>query len=75
MSLEQLLSSCTRKFTGVKSFWRITQQLQKLYSPANEEDRPSRMITINDYDGNLKLHFDKRSYIGSCIYWSGYYSR
>lgn len=75
MSFEQLLSSFTRKFTGVKGFWRITQHLQKFYSVANETDISKRVATINDYDGNLSLRLDKGSYMGNCIYWSGYYSR
>jgi FkbM family methyltransferase len=75
MSSDQLLSSLTRRFSGVRGFWRIARKLQNFYSFANEKDISKRLETIDDYDGDLKLRLDKGSYMGNCIYWHRYYSK
>lgn len=74
MNSDRLLSNLTRKFSGVKGFWRFTERIRGLYTFADDPDISRRLVTIDDYDGDLKLRLDKGSYMGSCIYWHGYYS-
>jgi FkbM family methyltransferase len=68
------LPKLTRRMSGLKGFWRIANQIQRRF-PASAIEPSDRIVTIDDYDGDLKLRFDKRSHMGNYIYWQGLYSR
>ena len=74
MNEPNILPMITRRLSRIRGGWRLTQKIQSIYS---DEVRPGgeHLVTINDYDRDLKLRLDKGSSMGSAIYWQGYYSK
>jgi FkbM family methyltransferase len=74
MGEPDFLPRLSRRLASVKGLWRIANRIQNRF-PASAIDPSDRIVTIDDYDGDLKLRFDKGSHMGNYIYWQGFYSR
>ncbi len=70
---EETLARLCRKLSGNGLLRGIGRNLRKLAarSPAEGE----RWTVIRDFDGDLELRLDRRSFIGAKIYWTGYHHR
>jgi FkbM family methyltransferase len=60
---------------GIPGFWRITKILERLFPVEIQGGKRPHFVTIDDYDGDLRLKLDVSSYMGRCIYWQSYYGR
>ena len=69
MQSDIYLSAMTRKFGGVPGIRRLTRPLRAHYA-RKYAARPDRLVTIEDYDGDLRMTVDRSTYIGGSIYWN-----
>lgn len=69
MQSDVYLSAMTRRFGGVPGIRRLTRPLRAYYA-RKYAARPDRLVTIDDYDGDLRMTVDRSTYMGGSIYWN-----
>lgn len=72
--MEQHLAKLCRRLRPLPGARHVVRALQKRY--ARRSHAPdARWVTIDDYDGDLKLTVTRSSHNGGTIFWHGYHSR
>lgn len=77
MEADRYLSRITRRFhrlLGTQQSASIAALPRKFYGMRYRPDQ-AYWTVIDDFDGNLRFKLDRSTYMGSAIYWQGYYSR
>jgi len=70
---DRYLSKITRKIGLLPGGKRSVEFLRRYFSK-KYRGKGNAMVVIEDYDGNLRLKFDRSTHMGSLIYWNGYAS-
>ncbi|MBX3298117.1 MAG: FkbM family methyltransferase [Acidobacteria bacterium] len=70
-----IVSRIARSLSQIPGGWRLVKPLQNRFPVQLDSGLKECFVEIADYDGNLRLRLDILSYMGSCVYWYGYYSK
>jgi len=77
VKIEFTLATLSRKVGPFGSRYRVGQRATeplRSHFVAQATGKHSGVVTITDYDGNLKLRIDRWGYMGSRIFWSGFHA-
>jgi len=71
--IEPWLSRWTRKAVFIPGMWRLIERFRRR-SAIQHANGKDAWVTIDDYDGSLKMRIDRSAFMGSSIYWFGYHA-
>ncbi len=72
--MEQQLAKLCRRLRPLPGARHVVRALQKRYATRTRAPE-ARWVTIDDYDGDLKLTITRGSHNGGTIFWHGFHSR
>ncbi len=72
--MEQQLAKICRRLRPLPGARHLVRALQKRYAQRSRGP-DARWVTIDDYDGDLKLTITRGSHNGGTIFWNGFHAR